>query len=121
MAALSTNSCQPIIGTVTSVHSDPRAFGTDVVLNDVVPAPSAQPVTHDGMVLAFIPADNAKAFSALETYLGQQVAVWGRVLGGLGSQPRSLQITKAGQLQLLSIALADPKKTWCFSARVRNE
>jgi len=64
---------------------------------------------HDGTIMAFIPTVNVKPFTALDTYVGQKIAIWGTVLGGFAGRNRSIQITSPLQLQLLSNALADPK------------
>ena len=122
MDALSSTGCRPTaIGTVTSVHTDPRVFGTDIVLGDILPSPVAKPLIHDGMIMALIPADNVKPFTALNTYVGQRVAIWGRVVSGVGGRNPVLQITSPLQLELLSTALADPKKTWCYLSPVQRE
>ena len=42
MDVLGTNSCHPIIGTATSVKTDPTRFGTDIVLDQIVPSPVAE-------------------------------------------------------------------------------
>ena len=113
--ALSTNGCRPIIGTVISVHSDPARFETDVVLGDILPSSANRGLRPDGTMIALIPADDMKVFPALDTYVGQKVAIWS---GGVPiTIPSQLRITTPSQLQLISVALADPKKTWCYHRR----
>ena len=111
--ALSTNSCPVVVGTVASVDTDPRVFGTAIVLDHILPAPGVGRWVRDGVVKAVIPTVNAKAFPALETYVGQEVAVWPYPSGPsrTGQFP---PITMPDQVQLLSVAMADPKKTWCY-------
>jgi hypothetical protein len=102
--ALSHGRCRPTaIGTVTSVHADPRLFGTDVVLN--------RQDGKEGMLVATIPAGNVKEFPALDTYMEQKVAIWTRAnLITDRFTPMGI-ITMPLQLQLLSTALADPEKS----------
>jgi beta-lactamase regulating signal transducer with metallopeptidase domain len=111
--ALSRGTCVPTIGTVISVHRDSSSFGTDVVLDHVSTSPQTNPWMRDnGTIIARIPADNVKSFSALDIYVGRKVALW-PIIGDFGNKT-VLPIVMPGQLQLLSTALADPKKTWCY-------
>jgi len=103
--ALSTIRCHPaIIGTVTSVHTDPTHFGTDVVL--------------DGNVIGFIATGHEKYFPTISSYVGQKVAIWGETPGlGIARDrdglTRGVEMARPSQLMLLSSALAHPKNTPC--------
>ena len=110
---LSTNTCPVIVGTVTSVDADPTRFGTAIVLDHILPSPGVGRWVRDGAITALIPAANVKSFPALETYVGQEVAVWPYppTPARNGVFP---PIAMPSQLQSLSTALADPKKTWCY-------
>jgi len=111
--ALSTNTCPVIIGTVASVDTDQTRVGTAIVLDHILPAPGATRWLRDGTIKAFIPTSNMKSYPGLETYVGQEVAVWpippNASRGGVFPP-----IGLPNQLLLLSDALADPKKTWCY-------
>ena len=62
-----------------------------------------------------------KRLPALNSYVGQTIVIWGsNSARGFGGDTRSgslLEIVRPDQLQLLSTALADPKKTPCFMPR----
>ena len=111
--ALSTNTCPVVIGTVTSMDTDPTRFGVTVTLDHILPASGVSRWVRDGIIKAVIPTSNVKSYPGLETYVGQEVALWpypptsSRV-------PGLPPIGLPNQLQLLSTAMADPKKTWCY-------
>src|ERR1022692_382169 len=74
--ALSTNTCPVVIGTVTSVDSDPTGFGSTVQLTHIMPAPGVSRWVRDGIIKAVIAASNLKSYPELETFVGQEVALW---------------------------------------------
>jgi hypothetical protein len=118
MAALSSEGCQPIVGTLITVHSDPATFGTDIVLDDILPSSAPAPAMRGKEFTALIPMGNVKDFPALGSYVGQKVAIWPVIMkvNATSLYPRGIlnQITRPLQLRPLSAALADPKKTWCY-------
>jgi beta-lactamase regulating signal transducer with metallopeptidase domain len=127
LEVLSKNGCHPIIGTLANAHSDPQLLGSDIVLGDILP--SSLPVATNlgagglywrsrGLFAAFIPTEYRKNFPALDSYIGQRVAVW----PGRGGRPGEFfEIEVPGQLQLLSATLANPKKTWCYLSPIQRE
>lgn len=79
MQALSRGECQPAaIGTVTSVHTDPKFFGTDIVLdaNDGQEWEGREWHGKEHAYVALIPIGSVKIFPALDTYVGQKVIIW---------------------------------------------
>jgi beta-lactamase regulating signal transducer with metallopeptidase domain len=136
LSKLGTGVCGPAaIGTVASVHSDPQFSGTDIVLEDSYLAPgpgvrdfgvnSSQRSLYalwrkQGVFTAIVPVGSAKNLPALDSYVGQKVAIWPGVGRDWEGGRPYFQITDPRQLQLLSTALADPKKTWCYLTRIQR-
>ncbi|HWY60859.1 MAG TPA: M56 family metallopeptidase [Rhizomicrobium sp.] len=108
--------CSPTaIGTVTGVHPDSLHFGTDIVLD------GNDGKGRKGTFIGFVPTGNVKYFPALDTYMGKQVAIWGPPVFSRDPLAHGVEIKKAPQLQLLSTALADPKKTWCYLSPIQRQ
>jgi hypothetical protein len=113
---LSRDDCHPVIGMVTSVHVDSFRFGTDIVLHGKEGTDG-----EEGKFIATIPAGSVKRFPALDAYVGQKVAIWGHVGESKANVTHGIEVQTAPQLQLLSTALADPKKTWCYLSPIQRD